>query len=70
MRFLRHERGWSQRALGRLTGHSQAQICLFEQGRLLPTTNDLERIARALGVDVPITLMDEVSVKGREEATA
>lgn len=48
---IRKEKGLTQRELGELSGISQKQIGLYEQGKRNPKIETLEKIAKGLGVD-------------------
>lgn len=51
IRKIRKEKGLTQRELGELSGISQKQIGLYEQGKRNPKLETLEKIAKGLGVD-------------------
>lgn len=52
IRQMREERGWSQAKLGVLSGTGPSGISQIETGRRNPSAATLERIAKALGVEV------------------
>jgi transcriptional regulator with XRE-family HTH domain len=52
IRQMREERGWSQAKLGVLSGNGPSGISQIETGRRNPSAATLERIAKALGVEV------------------
>lgn len=52
IRFLRFERGLSQRKLAMLAECSIGNLCLLESGRSCSTVNTLRKIARALRVEL------------------
>ncbi|WP_033339283.1 helix-turn-helix domain-containing protein [Catenuloplanes japonicus] len=54
VRDLRQARGWSQSQLARESGMTQSAVARFEAGGTVPTIPILERLARALGVDLTI----------------
>jgi transcriptional regulator with XRE-family HTH domain len=57
---LRHERlirGWTQRDLGRLTNIPQPTVSSIERGELAPTDEQLDRLARTLGVESGFDLL-------------
>jgi len=54
VRQLRQAKGLSQTALGELAGTSQQAIARIENGGVMPTIDSLERIGRALGVDLVV----------------
>ena len=60
LEFERHRRRWSQGFLATLTGIRQPEISLIERGRLQPTDEQLERLARALNVAPPSALLKPV----------
>jgi transcriptional regulator with XRE-family HTH domain len=50
---LREERGWSQAELAVYSGSSQPTVNQIESGKRNPSTRTLEKLAAALGVEVP-----------------
>lgn len=60
IRFERIRRGWTQRQLSRLARVTQSDISLIEIGRLLPTQDELGRLALALDVATPADLLRDV----------
>jgi transcriptional regulator with XRE-family HTH domain len=52
IRRLREKKGWSQAKLGVLAGTGPSGISQIETGRRNPSAATLERIAKALGVEV------------------
>lgn len=60
-KFLRIERGLSQRQLAALTNLNQSVISQIESGRANPTERELKALARVLGC-APERVMDQVSV--------
>jgi ribosome-binding protein aMBF1 (putative translation factor) len=54
VRELREERGWSQSELARAAGMTQSAVARFEAGGTVPTLVVLERLARALGVELAV----------------
>ncbi|MGW5362065.1 helix-turn-helix transcriptional regulator [Actinopolymorpha pittospori] len=54
VRQLREQRGWSQRALAEAAGMTQSAVARFEAGGTVPTLPILERIARALDVELAV----------------
>ena len=52
IRQMREERGWSQAKLGVLSGTGPSGISQIETGRRNPSAATLERIAKALEVEV------------------
>lgn len=51
LRELRRSRGLTQHALGLRIGRSEAAICSWELGRVVPSWLSIRRLARALDVD-------------------
>lgn len=62
LQYLRLDRRFRQADLARLSGIPQPTISLIETGRLIPNDDELERLARVLGVPNPRALMNEVVV--------
>jgi transcriptional regulator with XRE-family HTH domain len=56
VRERRRRAGLDQRRLGDLVGTTQAAISKIETGRTLPTIETLDRIARATGEPIVLTL--------------
>ncbi|GAA5034148.1 hypothetical protein GCM10023317_86590 [Actinopolymorpha pittospori] len=54
VRQLREQRGWSQRELAEAAGMTQSAVARFEAGGTVPTLPILERIARALDVELAV----------------
>ncbi|HWB15896.1 MAG TPA: helix-turn-helix transcriptional regulator [Vicinamibacterales bacterium] len=57
---LRHERlirGWTQTDLGQLTDITQPTLSAIERGELAPTDEQLDRLARTLGVESGFDLL-------------
>lgn len=50
MRAARHRRGWSQFDLACRVGCSESQIAKIETGRLIPSSELKQSIARELGI--------------------
>lgn len=50
IRELRRQRGWTQADLSHFSRMSASDISKIETGRLLPSSYQLERLNRALGV--------------------
>ncbi len=53
---LREQRGWSQRALARVVGLDQSAVSRIEAGKRRVSAEELETIARALGVSPAVLL--------------
>lgn len=51
LRELRRRRGLTQRALGLRIGRSEAAICSWELGRVVPSWSSVRRLAEALSID-------------------
>lgn len=56
IRDLREQRGWNQTQLARHAGMTQSAVARFEAGGTIPTLPVLERLARALDVDLDVKL--------------
>jgi HTH-type transcriptional regulator/antitoxin HipB len=56
VRARREELGWSQRQLAGRAGMTQPGVARFEAGGTTPTIPVLERLARALGLRLTVTL--------------
>jgi len=56
VRGRRVELGWSQRQLAERAGMTQPGVARFEAGGTTPTIPVLERLARALGLQLTIAL--------------
>jgi ribosome-binding protein aMBF1 (putative translation factor) len=57
VRELREERGWSQTQLAHAAAMTQSAVARFEAGGTVPTLPVLERLARALDVELVVRLM-------------
>jgi transcriptional regulator with XRE-family HTH domain len=55
VRSLREQRGWSQTTLGEHADMTQPAVARFEAGGTVPTLVVLERLARALDVDLSVS---------------
>jgi len=65
-KFLRIDKGWSQRQLAKLIGLRQSTISSIESGRVNP--NDVERQALALVLGCkPEQLLDHVSAASLDD---
>jgi ribosome-binding protein aMBF1 (putative translation factor) len=60
VRLRREELGWSQRQLAERAGMSQPGVARFEAGGTTPTIPVLERLARALGLELTIAFTPAV----------
>jgi ribosome-binding protein aMBF1 (putative translation factor) len=60
-RELREQHGWSQTRLAQAAGMTQSAIARFEAGGTVPTLPVLERLARALDVDLAVRFMPRAS---------
>ena len=56
VRLRREELGWSQRQLAERAGMSQPGVARFEAGGTTPTLPLLERLAKALGLTLTVSL--------------
>ena len=56
VRTLREAKGWSQTELAGRTGMTQSAVARFESGGTVPTLPVLERLARALEVELVVQL--------------
>ncbi len=59
VRIRREELGWSQRQLSERAGMTQPGVARFEAGGTTPTLPLLERLAKALGLRLTVTLRPE-----------
>ena len=67
LKFERTRRGLSQGCLAELASLTQPQVCLIEQGRLLPTPDQLDRLAQVLGIAPALVLLKELTVQDPDE---
>ena len=56
VREIREQRGWTQTRLASAAGMTQSAVARFEAGGTVPTLVVLDRIARALGAQLTVTL--------------
>jgi ribosome-binding protein aMBF1 (putative translation factor) len=56
VRELREQRGWTQAQLAEASDMTQPAVARFEAGGTVPTIPVLERLARALGVELVVRL--------------
>jgi transcriptional regulator with XRE-family HTH domain len=68
VRDLRHVRNLSQRQLAARMGVPRTYISKIENGKAMPTLNSLDRLARALQVDISALLRD-ATTRHREESS-
>jgi len=54
VRELREQHGWSQAQLAEAAGMTQSAVARFEAGGTVPTLPVLERLARALDVELSV----------------
>jgi transcriptional regulator with XRE-family HTH domain len=66
VRDLRHVRNLSQRQLAARMGVPRTYISKIENGKAMPTLNSLDRLARALKVDIAALLRD-ANTRHRDE---
>jgi transcriptional regulator with XRE-family HTH domain len=57
VRELREQHGWSQAQLAEIAGMTQSAVARFEAGGTVPTLTVLERLARALDVDLAVRFL-------------
>jgi ribosome-binding protein aMBF1 (putative translation factor) len=62
VRSLREQRGWSQTTLGEHAEMTQPAVARFEAGGTVPTLVVLERLARALDVDLSVSFTPKGAV--------
>jgi len=67
VRELRHVRNLSQRQLAARMNVPRTYISKIENGKAMPTLSSLDRLARALQVDISVLLRD-ASTRQRDEA--
>jgi transcriptional regulator with XRE-family HTH domain len=67
VRDLRHVRNLSQRQLAARMGVPRTYISKIENGKAMPTLNSLDRLARALKVDIA-SLLRDANTRHRDEA--
>ena len=67
VRELRHVRNLSQRQLAARMNVPRTYISKIENGKAMPTLSSLDRLARALQVDIS-TLLRDASTRQRDEA--
>ncbi len=63
LREVRTAKGVTQQALGDVLGKSDVSILRYEKGRAPITLNDLDKIARYLGVDI----MDLIELENKAQ---
>ena len=68
VRDLRHVRNLSQRQLAGRMGVPRTYISKIENGKAMPTLNSLDRLARALDVDISALLRDAPTRHSNETA--
>jgi len=54
VRERREQQGWTQTELAKASGMTQSAVARFEAGGTVPTLNVLERLARALDVELTV----------------
>lgn len=59
---MRREKGWTKAELARRSGIQPNVVGWIEAGRFIPYQTQLEKLARALGVEDPSALLVEVEV--------
>jgi transcriptional regulator with XRE-family HTH domain len=70
LKHIRIRLDLSARELGTLAGVHQPLVSLIESGRLRPTPEQLDALARALHVDPPAALLEEVQLIDRQRIVA
>jgi ribosome-binding protein aMBF1 (putative translation factor) len=60
VRELREQHGWSQAQLARAADMTQSAVARFEAGGTVPTLPVLERLARALDVELSVRFAPKV----------
>lgn len=60
VRARRQELGLSQREVGRRAGMTQSAVARFEGGGTVPTFPVLDRLARALGLELRVELSPQI----------
>lgn len=60
LRARRHRAGLSQDRLGELCDLDRTEISLLERGLRFPRLDTLVKLARALGLDSPAQLLDDI----------
>ena len=60
----REKRGWSRWELAIQARIHPARVGAIENGRIVPYAVELDRLAKALGVSSPDSLLDEVQRDG------
>lgn len=60
LQVLRESREWSRAELARRANMNQNTVGLIERGRLLPYDSQLQKLATALGVGNPASLIEDV----------
>jgi transcriptional regulator with XRE-family HTH domain len=61
-------RGWTQERLAEAMGTKASAVARFENGRVLPRLDTLERTCRALGARLVVRLEPEVGERGEPGA--
>lgn len=63
MRQIREERGFSKAELARRSKMHSGEVGMIESGRLIPYPVQLERLADALNIENPESLLEPLEVK-------
>lgn len=58
---IREERGWKRSDLARKTGMQAGMISWIETGRFIPYESQIAKIAKALDIEDPSVLFEEVT---------
>jgi DNA-binding XRE family transcriptional regulator len=66
IRALREKKGLSQRELAELVGTTQSAIARLEGGNISPSLPTLDKIAKALGAEVSLSIVDLAELSGAQ----
>lgn len=64
IRALREKKGLSQRELAERVGTTQSAIARLEGGNISPSLPTLDKIAKALGAEVSLSIVDLAELSG------
>lgn len=70
LEYERRKRGWTQVELGRRAAVRNQDISLIEKGRLIPSGEQLDRLAGALNISPSSALLKPTIFKDEVEADA
>ncbi len=68
IRELRKEKGYTQEAFGSKIGYTKSTVSKIETGEISPTSENLMKMAKALGVDLSYLLRDTLQIVDYELA--